>query len=285
MAESLLHCRVDSVAGNSDFSLPVAPFRSAQKVKQSLLFNQNFFKDPRLVAEIVGLANFGPNDVVYEIGPGRGIITRELAKAAGKVVAVEIDKRLFLRLQVEFAANPQVKIINADWLNYRVPESNYKVFANIPFNQTADMVRKLLAGQGLTEAYLVVQKEAAEKFTGTLKSTQWSVSNQPEFEFEIVRHFQREDFFPRPGVGAVLLQISRRSKPLIEAKDKSDYNWLVNYGFNRWRANLGKNFKDVFTYNQWRRLAGDLKFPIKAFPGDLTFPQWLGIFKFHLTHK
>ena len=61
---------------------------------------------------------------------------------------------------------------------------------------------------------------------------------------------------------------------------KDDYFWFVQLGFNRWRANLGKNFKEVFTYNQWCRLAKDLKFSVHAQPTDLTFYQWLGIFKF-----
>jgi len=109
-----------------------------------------------LVELIVRRLNIGPNDFVYEIGPGRGMITRELAKTAGKVVAVEIDPRLCLPLQAEFAANPQVKIINADWLNYRVPESNYKVFANIPFNLTAKIVNRLVTDRKFMEAFLVV---------------------------------------------------------------------------------------------------------------------------------
>jgi len=221
-----------------------------------------------LVELIVRRLNIGPNDFVYEIGPGRGMITRELAKTAGKVVAVEIDPRLCLHLQVEFTANPQVKIINADWLNYRVPESNYKVFANIPFNLTAKIVNRLVTDRKFMEAFLVVQKEAAEKFTGTPKSTQWSVLNQPWFELQILYRFKRVDFFPRPSVKIVLLKISRRQKALVKAKDKGDYYRLVLQGFNN-----------------WRRLSRELKFPLHVRPGDLTFPQWLGIFKFHLTHK
>jgi len=250
-------------------------------MRTSILYNQNFFKDPRLVESIVRQAGIGSNDVVYEIGPGRGMITRELAKAAGKVVAVEIDRRLWLRLQAEFAADPRVKIINADWLNYRAADSNYKVFSNIPFNLTAEIVRKLLTSQGITEAYLVVQKEAAEKFTGSPKTTQFSVLNQAWFEFEVVRAFKKTDFEPRPSVDTVLLKISQRSEPLVPEAARSDYIWFIQLGFNRWRANLGKNFKNVFTYRQWRRLAHDLKFSVKVLPTDLIFDQWLGIFKFY----
>ena len=250
-------------------------------MKKSILLNQNFFKDPQLVKAIVRQAGIGPSDVVYEIGPGRGMITRDLAKAAGKVVAVEIDRRLFLQLQAEFAADPRVKIINADWLNYQATESNYKVFANIPFNLTAEIIRKLLADRKLAEAYLVVQKEAAEKFTGRPKETQFSILNKPWFEFEIVRSFKKTDFIPIPSVETVLLKITKRQEALVDQAAKDDYIWFIQLGFNHWRANLGKNFKNVFTYRQWRRLAHDLKFSVKVLPTDLIFDQWLGIFKFY----
>lgn len=253
---------------------------------KSILYNQNFFRDPRLVSKIIRLANFGPNDTVYEIGPGRGIITRELVKTVGKVIAVEVDQRLAGRLQVDFAGNDRVKIINADWLNFCVPEKEYKVFSNIPFNITAEVVRKLLNEPNLpAEVFLVVQKEAAQKFTGTPKETQFSVLNKPWFEFEIVRQFKKIDFMPIPGVETVLLKITKRGIASVDAKHKSDYTWFVHLGFNRWLQNLGKNLKEVFTYNQWHRLSHDLKFPLQAQPTDLTFNQWLGIFKFYLVAK
>ncbi|MDZ4228762.1 MAG: 23S ribosomal RNA methyltransferase Erm [Patescibacteria group bacterium] len=247
-------------------------------MRKSILYNQNFFKDQRLVTEIVRAANFGPSDVVYEIGPGKGIITSVLAEAAGQVVAVEIDQKLWLSLKQKFATNPKVKLINADFLQYRIPDANFKVFSNIPFNLTAEIVRKLLASPGLTEAYLVVQKEAGGKFSGIPKETQFSILNKPWFEFEVVRAFKKTDFVPVPSVDTVLLKITKRQKPLVAVAAKNDYSSLVQLGFNRWRANLGKNLKQVLTYKQWQRLAHDLKFPVRALPTDLTFDQWLGIF-------
>lgn len=254
-------------------------------MKKSILYNQNFFKDRRLVADIVNLAGFTHQDIVYEIGPGRGIITRELMKTAGKVVAIELDPRLAGQLKVEFSPNPKIKIIKADFLTFSIPEKNYQVFSNIPFNLTAKIIRKLLTSYGLKQAFLVVQKEAAEKFCGRPKTTQFSVLHQPWFTFEVIRNFDPTDFLPAPGVETVLLKISRRTAPLVAQISQSDFIHFVELGFNRWRKNLGKNFKDIFTYKQWRRLAHDLKFPLKSQPTDLTFPHWLGIFNFYKTIK
>jgi len=250
-------------------------------MRKSILYNQNFFRDPRLVTEIVRSANFGPSDTVYEIGPGQGIITRELAKAAKKVVAIEIDTELFLKLKQNLSRYPNIELVNADFLQYQIPGAGYQVFSNIPFNLTADIVKKLLASQGLIEAYLVVQKEAAEKFCGRPKETQFSILNKPWFEFRVVSRFRKTDFEPVPSVDTVLLKITKRPQPLVAEASRNDYSWFVQLGFQRWQANLGKNFKAVFTYNQWRRLSHDLKFKLKAQPTDLTFSQWLGIFKFY----
>ncbi len=252
-------------------------------LRTSIRFNQNFFKDADLVAAVVQQVNFSPRDIVYEIGPGQGIITRELAKMVKKVVAIEIDKELFLRLKQKFANFPNVQLINIYFLKFSIPDIYYKVFANIPFNITADVLRKLLTVVNPpTNAYLVVQKEAAQKFAGTPKETQFSILTKPWFELEIVRSFRKTDFEPMPSVETVLLKIIKRPEELVDQAAKDNYIWFVKYGFNRWRQNLGKNFKAIFTYKQWQRLARDLKFNPKAQPTDLTFNQWLGIFNFYL---
>lgn len=251
-------------------------------LRKSLRFSQNFFKDADLVAVIVRQADFSPQDTVYEIGPGRGIITQQLAKAVEKVIAIEIDKDLFLSLKQKFTNYPNIQLINTDFLTYLIPDDEFKVFSNIPFNLTTEIVRKLLANPGLIEAFLIVQKEAGQKFTGTPQETQFSVLNKPWFDFQVVRQFNQSDFEPRPSVDTVLLKISRRPEALVVETAKGAFIKFVKLGFNRWRANLGKNFKEVFTYKQWRRLAHDLKFQLKAQPTDLTFNQWLGIFNFYL---
>lgn len=251
-------------------------------LRKSLRFSQNFFKDADLVAAIVRHADFSPQDTVYEIGPGQGIITLELAKIAKKVVAIEIDKELFLCLKQKFTNYPNIQLINTDFLTYLIPDDEFKVFSNIPFNLTTEIVRKLLANPGLIEAFLIVQKEAGQKFAGTPKETQFSVLHKPWFEFQAIRQFNQSDFEPRPSVDTVLLKISRRPEALVVETAKGAFIKFVKLGFNRWRANLGKNFKEVFTYKQWRRLAHDLKFQLKAQPTDLTFNQWLGIFNFYL---
>jgi len=252
------------------------------KVRKRIRYGQNFFKDVNLVAELVDLVNISPKDTVCEIGPGEGIITKKLAKVVKKVIAVEIDKELYLKLKEKFNDNPNVSLINEDFLKYEILEDEYKVFSNIPFNITADVVRKLLSEDNPPiETYLVLQKEATDRFTGIPKKTQFSVLSKPWFNFEVIKKFNKSDFEPEPSVDTVFLKIEKRKNPSLSEDEKSEYIKFVKYGFSKWKANLGKNYKKVFSYKQWKRLSKDLKFKLNSQPTDLTFDQWLGLFKFY----
>ncbi|MEM7801113.1 MAG: rRNA adenine N-6-methyltransferase family protein, partial [Chloroflexota bacterium] len=102
-----------------------------------LSHGQNFFKDSKTVRKLVKLARLSDQDLVIEIGPGEGVITRELADAAGRVIGVEFDRGLASRLKIDFAAAGNVEIVWFNFLKFKLPAEPYKLFANIPFNLTA----------------------------------------------------------------------------------------------------------------------------------------------------
>ena len=130
-------------------------------VRKRIQLAQNFFRDRRLVASIVASSSISKDDIVYEIGPGEGIITQELANRAGKVIAIEKDATLAMRLRNKFRDRDNVEVHDGDFLRYRIKEKNYKIFSNIPFNITAEIVKRILFGENPPdEAYLVLQKEA-----------------------------------------------------------------------------------------------------------------------------
>ena len=87
--------------------------------RRSIRFAQNFLSDPRLAASIVDQARLNTKDVVYEIGPGTGILTQALARACARVVAVEIDRELFERLHARFANAANVELHCGDFLRHR----------------------------------------------------------------------------------------------------------------------------------------------------------------------
>lgn len=261
--------------------------RAIKLPRPSIRFAQNFLKDSSIVALIVSQSDLCKNDIVYEIGPGQGIITLELSKVCSKVVAVEVERRLYNILKTKFRNINNIDLINADFLKLELPVQDYKVFSNIPFNITAKVLRKLLhAEHPPTKAYLILQREAAKKYAGVPRETQASILLKPWFIFDILHNFERVDFDPVPNVDVVLLGIEKRLRPLVSSDEAILYRQFVNYGFGRWRANLGKNYKKVFSHIQWKRLSKDLGFNIHAQPTDLTFDQWYGIFQFfHLATK
>lgn len=253
-------------------------------VRKRIRLAQNFFRDPALVAGIVADSSIAATDVVYEIGPGSGIITAELARAAGKVVAVEKDLVLAERLRRKFRNIKNVEIVSGDFLGYRIRDIGYKAFSNIPFNITAEVVKRILFGENPPrEAYLIVQREAAEKFSGSPRETEVSVLAKPWFELNVLREFRRTDFEPAPAVDVVLLSIARRERPLVRSEDAGKYRKFIKFGFGAWREDLKTAYRRVFTFEQWRRLSENLHFSFRATPTELTFEQWLGLFEYFLA--
>jgi 23S rRNA (adenine-N6)-dimethyltransferase len=248
--------------------------------RRKVFLAQNFLRSPGLVSRLVARSSIGPSDVVYEIGPGKGIITAELVRAAEKVVAIEKDPKLVRRLRERFRGVENIEIIEEDFLQFSIRERDYKIFANIPYSITASLVRKILYVPPVpSEAYLILQKEPARKFSGRPSETLFSLLAKPLFEFQIVAGLKRTDFDPAPDVDSVLLRIARRREPLLQKEDAALYREFVRYGFGGWKRHLRSAFKPVFTYKQWKRLSRDLHFPLNATPTELTFVQWLGLFK------
>lgn len=252
---------------------------SGKQHKQKRLA-QNFFKDPLLVRRLVQIAKFDPSDIVYEIGPGRGIITAELARRAARVVAVEKDRVLAQRLRERFRGERNVEIVDGDFLDLRVSRPSYKIFANIPYNATAAIVRKILwTPPAPVEAFLVMQLEPARKFSGLRGETLFSVLAKPYFDFRIAAHLKRTDFVPVPDVDSVLMRIRRREDPRVSRKDSRTYRDFVTLGFDGWKPNLRTAYKRVLTYTQWKRLSRNIGFPLDATPSQLRFEQWLRLYE------
>lgn len=245
------------------------------------LLSQNFFQDPRLVAHLVDLAHFGQNDLVIDIGAGRGIITEALAKVASHVVAVEIDWELVTHLKRLFASSPAIEVCLADIRQFGLPDRPYKVFANIPFHIATDIVYKLLYySNPPEESYLVLPKDAAGKFSGQPHETQFSILAKPWFEFQVLQNLNRRDFSPAPDIDICLLKIVKRSLPLVSDQEAMLYRSFIKFVFGAWKRDLKSGLAPLFTYRQWKHLAGDNHFSIHSKPTDLSFNQWLSLFRF-----
>lgn len=254
--------------------------------KRKLSHSQNFLKSPEFVKDLIDRTNIGADDLVVEIGPGKGTITKLLASKAGRVIGVEMDDKLFTDLQKQFQGNSNVEIIKADFLKWKLPPKPYKVFSNIPFNMTTEIVVKLLSADNPpTVAYLVMQDKAAERFIGdpASKNTQMSILLKPYFEMAIVARIDRKQFTPVPKVNAVLAMFKKRQKPLVEPRLRQLFRDFVIYGYNQWKPTVLAAFGKIFTRKQVAIL--EKKANIRgAKPRDLNFEQWLVLFSAFVDH-
>jgi 23S rRNA (adenine-N6)-dimethyltransferase len=250
------------------------------------LLSQNFFTNPELVSKLVAQMNLKSTDTIVEIGAGQGIITSALTTKCAKIFALEIDPELTMQLKQKFKYSSQVEVIQTDVLQYKFPAGEYKVVGNIPFSITSDIIYKLLYySNPPQQSYLVMQKEAAEKFSGIPHTTQFSLLAYPYFKFENLWKFKKSDFYPPPSVDTVLLKITKRPQPLLSPQDELQFKTFIKYAFSRWKKNLKIGLKQIFTYNQWKHLSRDHHFHLHATPTDLTHEQWLAIFAFYKTLK
>lgn len=256
----------------------------SSSIRQSILYSQNFLRDSCLVTSLIAQSTIGRDDVVYEIGPGKGIITEQLALRSKRVVAIEKDPRLSTLLLQKFVDSPNVIIHPGDFLHYPLPHKPYKVFANIPFNITTAIVNRLTGAEcPPEEAYLIMQREAAEMFSGASCETLRAILLKPWFEVTIVHHFKRKDFVPAPRVDVVMLRLRKRGPPLVQNEDRQRFRDFVTYTFTSWRPTLEATLKGVFSRPQLKYIRRILKIDLDRSPTSLPFGQWLHLFEYFKT--
>ena len=255
--------------------------------KRRKLLSQNFLKDRKLLTKLLRQTSIGKKDIVLDIGAGEGIITRVLAKSADKILAIEVDKKLADSLREQFKFQKNVAVINKDFRNFCLPKDNYKVLANIPFIITSVVIKKLLfAKDPPLDAYLVVQKEAAEKFMTRFdkRNSQISVLVHPFFDIKVIHRFKRSDFYPRPKVDSVLLHIEKRSEYLINIKHRSLFQDFVVFAFNQTKPNIIEGLSSVFGKSEIISLSKKIGISPRSKPSELDPKHWIELFEYFVEN-
>lgn len=158
-----------------------------------------------------------PDDLVVEIGPGRGALTDSLVAAGVRVVAVERDRQLAERLRSRYADVDRVRVITCDVRRFRWPRDPYRVVGNVPFGLTSDILDALLddPDRGPSRADLLVQAEVARKRTVTPPTSLRSAAWAPWWTFAIGDPVPRQAFRPVPTVDAAWLSVTRRHPAVL----------------------------------------------------------------------
>ena len=257
-------------------------------MRKRIAYSQNFLKDKGLVAKLISQSTITKDDTVFDIGAGQGVITDELIKASGKVIAFEIDNNLFGKLEHRLESNKSVEVRLGNFLDYPLPNYPYKVFSNIPFNITSAVIKKLTEAENPpADTYLILQKEAALKFLGKphdSKNSQLATLLKPWFDMTIVHNFDKNDFFPKPMVDIVLMRIEKRSSPLISVDNKRLFEDFIVYTYNQFQPNVIEGLSKVLGRETILRLAKQIGFNTNDKPSELEFKDWQSIFDYFVKN-
>ena len=217
--------------------------------KKSL--GQHFLVDRRVLGRIVAAAEVSPGDLVLEIGPGRGILTRELAKRAARVVAIEMDDALAARLADEFRGQPHVTVVAADArqidLDSVVPsDARYKMVANLPYYAASPIIRRFLEAMHKPELMVVmVQREVARSMAAAPgKMGLLSVGVQLYGRPRIVSYAPPRAFRPAPKVTSAVVRIDVYPEPVLPLDSEKRFFALVRAGFSSPRKQIRNSLRN-----------------------------------------
>jgi 16S rRNA (adenine1518-N6/adenine1519-N6)-dimethyltransferase len=218
---------------------------------------QNFLIDQSVVAKIVDAANVSQKDLVIEVGPGTGSMTRELAARAGKVTAVEIDRHLIPVLRQELHEFSNVEILNEDIMKTDIKEDiigrynsgetcfkpdRVKVVANLPYYITTPVIMKFLEeNPGIDTMVFMVQREVAERMAAQPGGKEYgalSVAVQYYSRPEFVLEVPPDCFIPRPEVYSTVIRLNIYDKPPVDLLDEGLFFKVVKASFGQRRKNL-----------------------------------------------
>ena len=183
------------------------------QIRPSKGLGQNFLIDRGVVKKVIEAAELNLNDIVLEIGPGLGTLTQELAKKAGKVVAVEKDLKMIEVLKETLKDFKNIEVIRGDIrkinIKYCMPNAGYKVVANLPFYLTAPVIRKFLEAENPPkEMILIVQKEVGQRICAKPPDMNLlAVSVQFYSKPKIISYISKKSFWPQPKVDSAIIKI------------------------------------------------------------------------------
>jgi 16S rRNA (adenine1518-N6/adenine1519-N6)-dimethyltransferase len=230
-------------------------FTKKHRAKKSL--GQNFLKSELAIKKIVEAGEIKKDDVILEIGPGKGVLTKKLLERAGLVVAVEKDKELYEFLKAKFAKeveNKKLLLVSEDILDFSFGGANihpekYKIIANIPYNITGAILKKFLTNSNQPEKMvLMVQHEVAQRIVArdgkeSILSISVKAYGQPKMIMKVPARY----FSPSPKVDSAVILVDKISRKMFRESGVSEEKFweIVKLGFAHKRKKLSGNLKSV----------------------------------------
>lgn len=252
------------------------------RAKKSL--GQNFLNSEKALNSIANAADVSAQDVVLEIGPGKGVLTERLILSAGKVVAVEKDDGLFELLKDRFA--PEIEegkldLIHADILEFDpstlsfYKDLDFKIVANIPYNLTGAIIRKFLSASYQPQSMVIlVQKEVAERIAKSEKESILSLSVKAYGKPKYVETVKAGSFVPAPQVDSAILAIEGISKGFFDGFSEDQFFQLLHAGFSSKRKKLSSNLANLLPKEEIAQTFHKLGLSDNTRAEDLDIKSW-----------
>jgi 16S rRNA (adenine1518-N6/adenine1519-N6)-dimethyltransferase len=222
--------------------------------KKTKALGQHFIKNPSILKKIIRCISPEPEDLIIEIGAGKGSMTFPLAKKAGNVIAIEKDKTLIPFLENNAFTN--LRIINKDVLEIdfykllnkeKIKENRTKFVGNLPYSISTPILFKLMASKEMfSECAFLLQKEVAERIAsqpGSKKYAPLSIIFQIFFIIKLHFKLAPKCFSPPPKVESVLISLKKRKKPLFDLDDEDWFHNFLKISFQHRRKTLFNNLK------------------------------------------
>ena len=260
-------------------------------IKANKSLGQNFLISEEVVQEIVNSSQIGKEDLVIEIGPGLGTLTKYLLEKAGKVICIELDKKMIHILQDRFSLYDNFSLLNQDVLKVDLRQliekeniKNVKIVANLPYYITTPIIMKLLEEElPLENITVMIQKEVAdrliavpgEKETGAITYSVYYYA-QAEGILEVPNH----SFIPEPEVTSKVIKLVIRKQPPVKIAKKEKMFQVIKNAFMQRRKTLLNalvNTKIFESKEKGMQILQDLDIPVNIRPEKLTLEDYANI--------
>lgn len=243
-------------------------------------FGQHFLIDENILRAIAASLNLQSEDLVLEIGPGTGSLTKHLLPYVARVVAVEVDHGLAERLRSQFAHSENFTLVEEDFLNVDCrkifePDRKLRIVGNIPYNITSNIIFHVFdQREHVKDMTLLIQREVAERVIAKPCTKAYgilSVFSQLYADVQILLHVPATVFRPRPKVESALVQwrfTDQRSRAIL---NEAHFRRVVRTAFGQRRKMLRKSLRDNFDVEKLSN------WDLTRRPEQLNIDEWVGL--------
>ena len=261
-------------------------------IKANKNLGQNFLISQEVVEKIVDCSEITKEDLIIEIGPGLGTLTKYLLKKAGKVICIELDTKMLKILEDRFSLYDNFEIINDDVLKVDLKNlikkekenqkiKNVKIVANLPYYITTPIIMKLLEEELELESITVmIQKEVADRLIAVPGQKNTGAITYSVYYYatsEGILEVPNDSFIPEPEVTSKVIKLNTRKEPVVNPKDKEKMFKIIKNAFMQKRKTLLNSLTNNKIFNdkqQGIEILNSLHINENVRPEELTIEQF-----------